>query len=128
MNMKCKNIVPDKMVDKQKTRRDYRIRLVRIAAMLAVAIALFAIIQWHIGTRGWDLTAGFMTILMAILGFLFIATVIRILQGRPLAAQDIAQYGDHARFDGEDWLEELHRNDPHIIGSPSFNLRKLHED
>ncbi len=110
------------MVDKQRVRWAYRRRVIRIAAMLVVAIALLAIIQWEIGTRGWNLSAGLLTIVMVTLGFGLVAVIYEILRGRALTDEELTryQYEDEERFPDEDWMEEMHRNDPGYLGSPYY--------
>lgn len=93
----------------------YRRRLVLMASILLFAIAVLAIIQWATSFRG-DL----LWIMMVALGFVLVGVLLLMLPGRPLNAEELAQYKDEKRFLDEDWIEELHRNDPHIIGSPSY--------
>lgn len=118
----------DRIVNKQKTKWAYRFRLIWIAAMLVGAIALLAIIQWEIGSRGGDLSAGLLTIVMVTLGFGLVAVLLGILRGRALTDEELAryQYEDQERFPHEDWMEEMHRNDPGYLGSPYY--RSLLDD
>ena len=117
-----------KIVDEQKAKWPYRFRLIRIAAMLVVAIAQLAIIQWQIGSRGWDLSAGLLTIVMMTLGFGLVAVLLGILRGRSLTNEELTryQYKDQKRFPDENWMEEMHRNDSGYLGSPYY--RSLLDD
>lgn len=128
MNLECNNKTSDRIVDNQRTRRAYRRRLVRLAAMLAGAIVLLVSIQWEIGTKGWDLFAGLLTIVMVVLGFGLVAVLLRILRDRLLGDEDFPRdrYGNKKRFPNKDWMEELHRNDPGYLGSPYY--RSLLDD
>lgn len=116
------------MVDKQRDRWAYSRRLLRLAAMLVVAIALLAIIQWEIGIRGWYLSAGLLTIVMVTLGFGLVAVLLGILRGWSLTNEELTryQYKDQKRFPDENWMDEMHRNDPHYLGSPHY--RSLLDD
>jgi len=111
-----------RILKEQKTKWAYRLRLVRIAAMLVVAIALLAVIQWQIGSRGWDLSAGLLTIVMVTLGFGLVAVILGILRGRALTDEEWTryQYEDRKRFPDKDWMKEMHRNDPGYLGSPYY--------
>ncbi|MFQ5780087.1 MAG: hypothetical protein ACE5HN_04785 [Nitrospiria bacterium] len=71
-----------------RNKKHYRRKCFRIVAMLLPAIAVLGIIQWTLGSRGWDLLAGLLSIGMIGLVFLLIGTLLGILRGRPLTIKD----------------------------------------
>jgi hypothetical protein len=95
--------------------------LIRIATALVFTIAMFAIIQWAVGTRGWDLTAGLLTIMMVALGFGLAGVLVKILRGRPLTDGEEEQSQlPRSKPHWEKMIDESLDNDPHVIGSALY--------
>lgn len=65
--------------------------LIRIATALVFTIAVLGLIQWAVGTKGWDLTAGLLTIVMVAVGFGLTGVLIIMLPGRTLTAEELAE-------------------------------------
>jgi hypothetical protein len=90
--------------------KPYRGRLLRIAVRLMFAIAALGVVQWATAFRG-DL----LWILMGALGFVLAGVIILMLPGRILTGSELDE--NYKRILKQDWLDELHDNDRHIIGS-----------
>jgi hypothetical protein len=111
------------ILDKSKTRWAYRRRLFVIASILLFAIAMLAIIQWTIGTRGWDLAAGLLTIVMVAGGFALAGVLILMLLGRPKAVEEWAgQEMNREPIAKHSW-EEPSWYDPYDPASPYYERR-----
>lgn len=98
-----------------------RRRLIRIATALVFTIPVVAVIQWAIGTRGWDLSAGLLTIMMVALGLGLAGVLVKILRGRPLTDEEEEQSQLwRSKPHWERMIDESLDNDPHVIGSAMY--------
>jgi membrane protein YdbS with pleckstrin-like domain len=114
------------IVDKQKPKWTYRRSLIRIATVLVFTIAVLAVVQWAVGTRGWDLTAGLLTIVMVALGFVLVAVIAGIKRARPLTVEEVEQHNRHLEETSFLPWNQPSWHDPSDIGSPLY--RDPHRD
>jgi len=96
-------------------------KLISIALALLTAFAVLALIQWAIGTRGWDLTAGLLTIVMVALGFLLAGTLLGIMRRRPPRSEEKTELREVEQF-LDKMSEESLDNDPYVVGSKSYRI------
>lgn len=116
-------IIRQYLIQKTIPSRTYRRRLVKIGSLLLFAIIVLAIIQWAVGTRGWDFSAGLLTIVMVTLGFALAGVFLQMLPGRQLIDGEMSEI---AREDPASFvLRAMHEsidNDPRVVGSKMYRI------
>jgi len=104
---------------KHSSSKTYRGRLLQVAAGLILAIAALGTIQRAIGTRGWDFSAGILTIIMVALVFVLAAMLFLMLPGRLISTQQRAKrniFSDDKSpkfpWDEPSWYDPSHPGSP----------------
>jgi|GEM_PF-4524112 len=97
--------------DKKRTRLIRSRKLISIASALLSAIAVLGVVQWATAFRGDLLWMAIIAISLLFIGVLFLMLPGQLLTGSKL---------EEDKTLSKEWLDELHDNDRHIIGSAMY--------